>query len=232
MRHGEAAALRWSDIDLKRGIVSISRSRDKGEENAPKTSGSVREIPLLPWALELLKGLPRQLRSDGAEFVFITPERKPMTDTWWPKRGAARSPEGRGIEGNLVQGTESSPNPTAQVLHHPSHIHRMGSLGRSQPQGARGVLWNLSSNDRTELRQVHAQGLSRTAHQRTSGENPRDRRCRKNRTPDRTSQGIIEKNARIPWRKLVEAGGIENPDRVDVGKNRRIFKGFSARQLS
>src|SRR5260370_32342142 len=122
MRHGEAAALRWSDIDMKRGIVSISRSRDKGEENAPKTSGSVREIPLLPWALELLKGLPRQLRSDGAEFVFITPERKPMTDTWWPKRGAARSPEGRGIEGNLVHGTESSPNPTAQVLHHPSHL--------------------------------------------------------------------------------------------------------------
>jgi integrase len=99
MRHGEAAALRWSDIDLKRGIVSISRSRDKGEENAPKTSGSVCEIPLLPWALELLKGLPRPLLSDGAEFVFVTPERKPMTDTWWPKRGAARSPKDEASKG-------------------------------------------------------------------------------------------------------------------------------------
>lgn len=49
MRHGEAAALRWNDIDLKRSIVSISRSRDSGEDNAPKTVGSVREIPMLPW---------------------------------------------------------------------------------------------------------------------------------------------------------------------------------------
>jgi integrase len=42
--HGEAAALRWSDIDLKRRIISISRSRDESEDNAPKTAGSTREI--------------------------------------------------------------------------------------------------------------------------------------------------------------------------------------------
>jgi integrase len=36
MRHGEAAALRWHDIDLKRNIISISRSRDSGEDNALK----------------------------------------------------------------------------------------------------------------------------------------------------------------------------------------------------
>ena len=93
MRHGEAVALRWNDIDLRRGIVSISRSRDQGEENAPKTFGSIREIPLLPWTLELLKKLQRPLHSDGAEFVFSTPEGKPMNDTWWPKRGAARHPK-------------------------------------------------------------------------------------------------------------------------------------------
>ena len=99
MRHGEAAALRWSDIDLKRRIVSISRSRDSGEENAPKTSGSVREIPLLPWVIDLLERLPRQLHSDGKEFVFLTPEGKPMTDTWWPKRGAARHPQDEDSKG-------------------------------------------------------------------------------------------------------------------------------------
>ncbi len=100
MRHGEAAALRWKDIDLKRGIVSISRSRDEGEENAPKTTGSIREIPMLPWVIDLLSRLPRRLHSDGEEFVFLTPEGKPMTDTWWPKRGAARRPvdeESKGI---------------------------------------------------------------------------------------------------------------------------------------
>ena len=100
MRHGEAAALRWNDIDLKRNIVSISRSRDSGEDNAPKTVGSAREIALLPWVADLLRPLPRRLHSDGSEFVFLTPEKKPMTDTWWPKRGAARRPvneESKGI---------------------------------------------------------------------------------------------------------------------------------------
>lgn len=48
MRHGEAAALRSNDIDFKRDIISITRSRDEGEENAPKTAGSTREIPILP----------------------------------------------------------------------------------------------------------------------------------------------------------------------------------------
>ncbi len=100
MRHGEAAALRLNEIDLKPGIISISRSRDSGEDNAPKTAGSAREIPMLPWVVDLSKRLPGRLHSDGSEFVFLTPERKPMTDSWWPKRGAARRPvddESRGI---------------------------------------------------------------------------------------------------------------------------------------
>jgi integrase len=45
VRHGEAAALRWNDTDPKRGIISISRSRDEGEDNAPNTAGSTRELP-------------------------------------------------------------------------------------------------------------------------------------------------------------------------------------------
>jgi integrase len=90
MRHGEAAALRWSDVDLRRGIVSITKSRDEREENDPKTPGSLRDIPLLPWVVEMLKKISRPLHSDGSEYVFTTPEGKPMTDSWWPKRGAAR----------------------------------------------------------------------------------------------------------------------------------------------
>ena len=81
VRHGEAAALRWNDIDLKRGVISIARSRDEGEDNAPKTAGSTREIPILPWIVDLLKRPTRRLHSDGSEFVFLSPEGKPMTDT-------------------------------------------------------------------------------------------------------------------------------------------------------
>jgi len=91
-RHGEAAALRWADVDLKRGMVSISRSRDEREENEPKTAGSNRSIPLLPQAIDALKALPTPLHSTGGDYVFLSPEKKPMTDTWWPKRGATRRP--------------------------------------------------------------------------------------------------------------------------------------------
>jgi integrase len=54
---------------------------------------------LLPWVIDLVERLPRQLHSDGKEFVFLTPERKPMTDTWWPKRGAARHPRDEDSKG-------------------------------------------------------------------------------------------------------------------------------------
>jgi integrase len=47
MRHGEATALRWTDVDLRRRVLSITNSRDEGEENEPKTYGSTRDIPLL-----------------------------------------------------------------------------------------------------------------------------------------------------------------------------------------
>jgi hypothetical protein len=47
---------------------------------------------MLPWVIDLLKRLPRRLRSDGEEFILLTPEGKPMTDAWWPKRGTARRP--------------------------------------------------------------------------------------------------------------------------------------------
>ena len=47
---------------------------------------------MLPWVIDLLKRLTRRLHSDGSEFLFLSPEGKPMTDTWWPKRGAARRP--------------------------------------------------------------------------------------------------------------------------------------------
>jgi hypothetical protein len=55
---------------------------------------------MLPWVVDLLKRLPRRLHSDGSEFAFLNPEGKPMTDSWWPKRGAARRPvddESKGI---------------------------------------------------------------------------------------------------------------------------------------
>ena len=48
MRPSEALALRWEDIDLKHGFISISKSRYMNAKNSPKTAASEREIRLLP----------------------------------------------------------------------------------------------------------------------------------------------------------------------------------------
>lgn len=92
MRHGEAAALTWSRVDLGRGVATVETSRVERVADATKTSGATRDVALLPPARAALERLPRQLHSDGTELVFRTPEGKGMTDSWWPKRGAARRP--------------------------------------------------------------------------------------------------------------------------------------------
>jgi integrase len=200
--HGEVAALRWNDIDLKRGIISISRSRDEGEDNAPKTAGSTREIPVLPWVVDLLRRLPRRLHSDSSEFVFLSPEGKPMTDPWWPKRGAARRPvddESKGIWFRCLRSLAA-----LEVLHDATHIHRLSALGGSQLERASRILRNVCGNDRAELRQVRPQGLPRASDRGPSKDPAKDRGWQKKRT-NRTPLGGFARKAQIStefwWRR-------------------------------
>lgn len=50
-RESEVTALRWGDVDMVRGRVSIRRSRVRGKEAATKTMRSDRTIELVPEAL-------------------------------------------------------------------------------------------------------------------------------------------------------------------------------------
>ena len=54
LRLGELNALRWEDIDEKRGVVSINKSSANGRIKCTKTASSVREVKLLPAALAAL----------------------------------------------------------------------------------------------------------------------------------------------------------------------------------
>ena len=69
MRPSEVLALRWEDIDLKHGFLSISKSRYMDAENSPKTAGSEREIRLLPGVIDVLKAA-KPLHVGIAEHVF------------------------------------------------------------------------------------------------------------------------------------------------------------------
>jgi integrase len=85
-RPSETAALRLSDVDLRLGTVSITKSRSEQHEAAPKTEKSVREIKLLPNVLEVLSAMPQPLHADDNTYFCRNPEGRPITTHWWPKK--------------------------------------------------------------------------------------------------------------------------------------------------
>lgn len=55
-RIGEALALEWSDIDLKKGIISVSKTLNRYQEtNTPKSKAGLREIDIDKTTVSLLK---------------------------------------------------------------------------------------------------------------------------------------------------------------------------------
>jgi integrase len=57
LRIGEALALKWSDVDVRRGYLSVERSADAKTRKVgkPKTTHSVREVPLDPALVSYLR---------------------------------------------------------------------------------------------------------------------------------------------------------------------------------
>lgn len=86
MRPSETTALRLRDVDLERGEISITKSRDQGMEAAPKTPRSARTIRLLPNVHDALKSFPLPLRGEPETYFFRNPDGNPITTQWWPKK--------------------------------------------------------------------------------------------------------------------------------------------------
>jgi integrase len=81
LRQGEILALRWGDVDLAAGTVTVSAtlSRDKARERrTPKTTSSARTVPLAGPVLTVLRA-HRQRETDAGRFphadafLFIEP---------------------------------------------------------------------------------------------------------------------------------------------------------------
>ncbi len=68
LRHGELTALRWQDVDLDGGKLSVVENYVKGHTGKPK-SGKEREVPLSNDAIKAL----RALRHQRGPLVFCTP---------------------------------------------------------------------------------------------------------------------------------------------------------------
>lgn len=78
LRLGELRALRWRDVDLGVGILTVSRSISAGEETSTK-SRRPRTVPLASQAISELKRLPRRQHFTARDdFVFCRPDGGPL----------------------------------------------------------------------------------------------------------------------------------------------------------
>lgn len=86
LRIGEVCALRWSDIDIEAGTISVQRTIEriyviKGDKkhtelviNTPKTKNSCREIPMSKELISMVKPLKKIVNSD---YYVLTNEPSP-----------------------------------------------------------------------------------------------------------------------------------------------------------
>lgn len=88
LRQGELLALRWEDIDLTAGRLTVRHAVSRGVIGTPK-NGRTREVPLSDEALAVLRGLSSRFRGD---FVFCTPEGRMLTkgECKWPLWSACK----------------------------------------------------------------------------------------------------------------------------------------------
>jgi len=78
MRTGEIIGLKWSDIDLSKKSINISRAIRQGVEGTPKTKNSIREIEILDVLIPYLK-THRELSKENSVYVFETYNNNPFT---------------------------------------------------------------------------------------------------------------------------------------------------------
>jgi len=84
-RHSEIIALRWGDIDLKAGTLSITKSHYMGEDGPTKTAASERVITLGAPVIDALKAI-KPLHVTETDFVFKNHEGRPINEDKWRKK--------------------------------------------------------------------------------------------------------------------------------------------------
>ena len=84
LRQGELLALRWSDVDLGAGTLTVTGTLDRRirQRTDPKTDKSRRSVPLTPQAMEALQVHQAARTSKGHKAATIWSS---------PVRGARRS---------------------------------------------------------------------------------------------------------------------------------------------
>jgi integrase len=77
MRPSEAAGLQWQDVDLKRGILHVRRSRHLHTDGDPKTKQARRTVQLAPATVGVLRALC-PLHVEPTAYVFLNTDGEPI----------------------------------------------------------------------------------------------------------------------------------------------------------
>jgi integrase len=120
-RPNEACAFRWPKVDFQQGKILIREGRVLGQTDIPKTTGSLRDIDMLPPVLQALmeqKALSWLL--GGA------------SSSWTPKT-AAGAPGTLPYEG-LGAAAQASGDPLPTALPDAAHLRHLCHLGRGKHQ--------------------------------------------------------------------------------------------------
>jgi integrase len=91
LRRGEAAGLRWCDIDFAAATLTVSRQLQETGRGLvvlpPKSITSNRVLALDPWTLQVLAAHRyRQLPAPGDGYVFARPGGRPCTPGYLTRR--------------------------------------------------------------------------------------------------------------------------------------------------
>ena len=107
MRPSEALALRWGDVDLRNGYISITKSRTLDAEGSPKTAGSERQIRLLSFVIEVLS-VAKPLHSCETDHVFRNEAGQPVKFHTWRKKHWYRALRAKGMRERKPYSTRHS----------------------------------------------------------------------------------------------------------------------------
>ena len=84
-RQSEIIALRWGDIDLRSGTLSISKSHYMDEDSPTKTAASERVIELGAPVIDALKAI-KPLQVTETDYVFKNHEGRPINEDKWRRK--------------------------------------------------------------------------------------------------------------------------------------------------
>jgi integrase len=130
MRPNELIALKWKNIDLTLGKITVREGRVQGIESSPKTESSYREIDILPPLKKFLLDQKAKTFFKGA-YVFTSREGTPLdvdnlrNRVWYPTLQRAGLRERtmyqiRHTFATLMLSSGENPNWVAQMMGHSS----------------------------------------------------------------------------------------------------------------